>query len=163
MKINDRILEMEKKVVKLDYKDTKIDWNSLSPEEQKLFDRLYSLKDKAEKDTISKTESDEYQKLLKKASQIIWMRVRYMFINTLLINCQMICGEDPEIELDLNFRLLWFVDQIIREAIRIKEEKSLKNKNQDSERTIEDNVPLWSEESFRKYLEKVLQLHRERS
>ena len=165
MKFNDRISDLEQRVAKLDLTNTKIDWESLSQEEQRLFERIYSLKNKMDNEILSDQEMNEYIKLMDKAGQILWIRVMFMFKDTLFCNCDIDSDDHSMMEFVLISRLTWFLNEFKRHATKMREEDRLFEQYGDSEEfkkawnqyeeTLEDNTPLWSQESYNRDLTRM--------
>jgi hypothetical protein len=164
MNFDKRISNLEKRIANIDLTNTKIDCNSISQEERDLLGNILLLKEKKDNGILSKNEMDDFIKMAYKSFQMYSTRITFMYLDVLKALCQLVSNDDA-MDFIVEIRLFWFVNELIRHSVQLREESRLMKEYKDDEqfekawkkyeKTLEDKTPLWGQESITRDLNKV--------
>jgi len=152
---------------------TRIDWYCLTQKERVLFDKITEIKDEYWPQTPPDDVLRENHALFVKGIEIIMRRTIDLFKNVVKTAYSMDTRDDRIFDFIFTTRLYWFLHEIHRHAEQTRREEELFEKYEkikefkkawkEYEEKREDKTPLWSRESFARFIQPLFnRKHRNR-
>jgi len=145
---------------------TRIDWNCLTERERLLFDRINEIEDEYGSHPPDHVLQENHA-LFNKGLEIIARRTIDLFRTVMATLYMPDVKDDPMLDFIFVTRLFWFLQEVGRHAEQIRKEEELYEKHGDSEdfekawkehkEKLEDKTALWSQESFERFLQPLLE------